>query len=253
MSILFEKDGLVFSILRNDFKKFIVLGEYGIGNISELFSFRERIPGEFGVVNMAFRGGKVTLIPKSLFEAVLATQFASFQFDVEDEIILFDELQHQDLVVLYSIPQSLKQLADNAFGNGKIKHAGSFSIEYYLSKYKNKPGEHMFANLWHNKVEVTVIKNGELVLYNIFDYQTNEDLLYALLNVYEQLPMSPEIVPLKLSGEIKKESDAWKLLETYIRYVEAEQRPEAYQFSHEFKLMAPHIYNKIFQIATCAL
>ena len=32
MSILFQEDGLVFSILRNDLQKFIVLGEYELKN-----------------------------------------------------------------------------------------------------------------------------------------------------------------------------------------------------------------------------
>jgi len=255
MSILFQQDGLIFSILRKDFKKVIVLCEYlSTSNRASLFSFRERIVGNFATVNLAFAGEKVTLVPQSLFSIDDAKALAHFQFELAaDEELMIDELKHHGLVVLYAINKEWLSVIQKYFDNVKTKHAGSFVIEYYMNRYKNKPGEHIFANIWHQKVEIVVIKNGKLQLYNIFDYQTDEDLLYAILNVYEQIPLSPETIPLKVSGKLKRNTHVWQLLETYIRYVEPENRPDEYQYSHEFKAIEAHQYNRIFQISTCEL
>lgn len=255
MSILFQQDGLIFSILRKDFKKFIVLCEYlSTSNLASLFSFRERIAGNFAAVNLAFAGEKVTLVPLSLFKADDALALAKFQFEVDaNETLMVDELKHHGIAVLYAINKEWLAIVEKHFDNAKINHAASFVIEHYMNNYKNKPGEHIFANIWHQKAEVVVIKNSKLHLYNIFDYQTDEDLLYAILNVYEQIPLSPETVPLKLSGQVKRNADAWQLLETYIRYVEPEAKPDGYQYSHEFKTPEAHQYNRIFQIGTCEL
>ena len=84
-----------------------------------------------------------------------------------------------------------------------------------------------------------------------FDFESNEDVLYFILNVYEQLDFNPEVVPVKLSGEIVKGAAVWQLLEKYIRFVKLEQRPNG-QYSHEFKVVPEHRYNRVFQAAQCA-
>jgi len=51
LSILFKQDGLIFSILRNDVGKYVVVGEYSIQNspeaLPELFGFYNQFTGKF--------------------------------------------------------------------------------------------------------------------------------------------------------------------------------------------------------------
>ena len=256
MSILFQRDGLVFSILRNDIGKFIVLGEYETDALSPdtqaLFSFQDQLQGPFSAVQLGFYTPKYTLIPATLFNSADAKSIADFQFALaSDEVLRYDELNTHDMVLLYALPKSIATLADEIFGKHVLHHAAYYTITHFLDQYKNKPGEHIHAQLWRQHVEVTVVKNGKLITSNSFNFQTDEDLLYFILNIYEQLELNPESVPLKLAGEILKGTSRWQMLEKYIRFVEVEKRPDV-QYSHEFRAVPEHKYNRVFQAALCA-
>jgi hypothetical protein len=256
LSILFQKDGLVFSILRNDLGKYIVLGEYEssgeMADVAGLFQFTQQLQGPFAEVHLGYYTPKFTLIPQSLFDANDLTAYAQFQFKLEeDEVIKTDVLNTHGLIVVYAVKKSIASLLDELFEFSKPRHAATFTISYYLDQYKNKPGEHVHVQLWRQHLEVIAIKNGKLQVCSSFNFQTNEDVLYFILNIYEQLDFNPEVVPVKLSGDILKGTGLWHLLEKYIRFVELENRPKA-QYSHEFKNVPEHRYNRVFQAALCA-
>ena len=255
LSILFQRDGLVFSILRNDVGKYIVLGEYETDSVNpdtaSLFNFQDQLQGPFAALQLGYYTAKFTLVPASLFNSAAVDNYAAFQFELaEDEVLRHDELTTHGIVILYAVPKSIIQVAADHFGKNALHHAAYYTISHFLDAYKNKPGEHIHAQLWRQHVEVIVIKNGRLLACNAFNYQTDEDVLYYILNVYEQLELNPESVPLKLAGELLKGTGKWQLLEKYIRFVEVEKRP-AGQYSHEFKTVPEHKYNRIFQAAQC--
>jgi hypothetical protein len=256
LSILFQKDGLVFSILRNDVGKYIVLGEYEStgteADLPALFAFTQQLQGPFAEVHLGYYTPKFTLIPQSLYRADHAETYAEFQFTLdEDEVIKTDVLSTHGLVVLYAVKRPVADLLEELFEFSKPRHAATFTISYYLDQYKNKPGEHIHVHLWHQHLEITAIQSGRLQVCSSFDFETDEDVLYFILNVYEQLDFNPEAVPVKLAGDIAKGTRLWQLLETYIRYVEVEDRPKG-QYSHEFKNVPVHRYNRVFQAAQCA-
>ncbi len=256
LSILLNKGGLVFSILRKDANKFIVLGDYalpeGETDISNLFYFKNQLSGEFCGYSIGVQTPKFTLVPKALFSSDNVAEFAAFQFEKEEgEVLQFDEIAEHGVVVVYAIPDVLKQHIEMHFHGVDFHHASYFTISYFLNLYKNQPGEHIHAHVWDKVVEVFAVNNGKLVLCSQFGFQSDEDLLYFILNAYEQLGLNPENVPLKVSGELEKHFESWRLLEQYIRFVEIENRPTDVQYSHEFKALSKHKYNRVFQAATC--
>ncbi len=256
LSILFQKDGLVFSILRNDLGKYIVLGEYELpvesSDIRSLFSFTEQLQGPFAEEHIGYYTPKFTLVPAPLFNEEDLAAYAAFQFALEeDEVLRFDTLKTHGLVLVYAMKKAVKQLLHEYFEFTRPRHAATFSINYYLDLYKNKPGEHIHVQIWRQHLEILAVKNGKLLVCSAFDFESNEDVLYFILNVYEQLDFNPEVVPVKVSGEILKGAAVWQLLEKYIRFVELENRPNG-QYSHEFKAVPEHRYNRVFQAAQCA-
>lgn len=256
LSILFKQDGLIFSILRNDVGKYIVLGEYTIQDsphaLTELFSFYNQFTDKFLNVNLAYSGSKFALVPATLFRSGEASTYVQPQFEVAaDEVLRVDELPTHQLVVIYAVPRNVAEFAAANFGPQVLKHSAYFAISYYLDAYKNKPGEHFHINLWHKRIEVIAVRNGRLLFCSQFDFESDEDVAYYVLNCYEQLALNPETVPLKISGELEKGTAIWELLEKYIRFVEAEAKPVG-QYSHEFKSLSNHRYNRIFQTAQCA-
>ena len=256
LSILLSEDGLVFSILRNDLKKFIVLGDYvhdpAQENKQALFYFKQQLKGKFANYAIGFDTPKFTVVPLALFQQDALESYASFQFERDgDESLLYDEIPGIGLVIVYAVPNDMKALLAEHFQGIMFRHSAYFGLSYYAALYKNQPGEHIHLNVWDGTATIYVVDNGQIQLCTQFSFQSNEDLLYFVLNVYEQIGLNPERVPLKVSGNMHKKLDSWDLLEKYIRYVELEKRPVGYQYSHEFSTLPDHKYNRIFQAATC--
>ena len=56
----------------------------------------------------------------------------------------------------------------------------------------------------NNKViEIAAKEKNDLLFYNVFNYDTNEDILYYLLFMMEQFNLSPLLVKLSICGEMQ--------------------------------------------------
>ena len=77
----------------------------------------------------------------------------------------------------------------------------------------------MFVHINTGHIEIIVVQNQKLLLFNSFDYNTPEDFLYYILFTAEQLNLNPENFPLELIGNINTESEYFKIAYKYIRNV----------------------------------
>ena len=68
-------------------------------------------------------------------------------------------------------------------------------------------------------MEVTVISNRKLLLYNSFFFTTKEDFIYYLLFTFEQLELDTETTKLKLFGAIEEEDSIYKICFEYVKNI----------------------------------
>jgi hypothetical protein len=68
-------------------------------------------------------------------------------------------------------------------------------------------------------IDIIVTENKKLILLNTFTWQTNEDILYYVMFVSEQLELNPEKFPMIVSGDIDDSSSIYQLLYRYVRNV----------------------------------
>ena len=77
----------------------------------------------------------------------------------------------------------------------------------------------MYVHIQSANFQVIAVRNQKLLLFNTFDYKTEEDFIYYLLFVTEQLNLNPETIQVKLLGTISKESNLYQIAYKYIRNV----------------------------------
>ena len=97
-------------------------------------------------------------------------------------------------------------------------------ITNMIAKYKNCEEKTMIVNVDYRLIHITVLDNTKLIFFNIFNYQTAHDCVYYILFICEQLELNPEHLSVELMGEIKKDSELYNLIYTYIRYVNFAKR-----------------------------
>lgn len=101
---------------------------------------------------------------------------------------------------------------NNHFGEFeyRIKHF-MFSLDAH---YYDKKEDIAHCHLDGKKVHL-YIKHSNSILYNSFDYHSNEDVLYFINAAYDATKLNPKKLGLNISGWIDQDSALWKMLNGY--------------------------------------
>lgn len=121
------------------------------------------------------------------------------------------------------------------FGAFEYKHFSSVLIENLLANEKNSDELKMYVHVANKHFEIIVIESGKLLLYNSFEHQTKEDLIYYILFITEQLNLNPETFKLILLGTIHKNDDYYNIVYKYVRNVSKQNITTPYKISRTLK------------------
>ena len=105
------------------------------------------------------------------------------------------------------------------FGSFNYKHSFTILVKKVLEFSKNIDETQLYVHIQTDNFQIIAAKNQKLLLFNTFDYKTEEDFIYYLLFVAEQLNLNPETVQLKFFGTVSKESNLYQIAYKYIRNV----------------------------------
>ena len=77
----------------------------------------------------------------------------------------------------------------------------------------------MYVHLSDHHFEIVIVENGQLRLYNTFEFSTKEDFIYYILFTAEQLEMNPEEFPIEIIGNIDENNELFQITYKYVRDV----------------------------------
>ena len=162
----------------------------------------------------------VTQVPKPFFNKDNLPSYLQHSIKILDnDFIAYDEILNTDIVNVYIPFVNINNFLIDTYGAFEFKHNATVLIEELLRKHKNDDGNFMYINVSNQNLEIVVLKNKKLELYNIFSFTTKEDFIYYILFVAEQLKLNPEEINVILLGAIEKESELFTILYQYIRNV----------------------------------
>jgi hypothetical protein len=108
-------------------------------------------------------------------------------------------------------------------------------INQILKAEKDSKSTSVYLHVYEASFQIIVSDNGNLELYNSFDFQSKEDFIYYILFTLEQLDLDPETVKIKLLGSIEEHDELYTILYKYIRHVEFGKRFDQYHYICEPK------------------
>ena len=103
------------------------------------------------------------------------------------------------------------------FGAFEFKHASLAILQALFQQKSNKTI--CYVHVSKDLMELTVLKERKLMLYNQFDFKTKEDFLYYVLFTYEQLGLDVMDVKLKLFGKIEEGDPIFEICYQYLKKV----------------------------------
>ncbi len=263
LSIQAGLNGYSFSVLDPLRNKYILLKHFsfesGMTNslleekVAEIQKNDEFLCREYKSVFFAYQTPKYTLIPGPLFNKDNLRTYFEFNHFLEDlDVIHYNSIKTIDACNLFVIPSELSNIVQKSYSNVRYFHPATSLIEYALINHGGKKSHKVVTtNIYGNIADIAVIEGENLLLCNSFPWKNEQDLVYFILYIYEQLRLNGEETPLVISGEMSKMSPAYDLLKSYIKNIEFEKRNDHFVFSYTFNDIEPHWFVNLFNLRIC--
>jgi hypothetical protein len=263
ISIQAGLDGYSFSVLDPVRNKYILLKHFMFKDITDVNTLEDKVgeihnndeflSREYKTVHFSYLSPKYTIIPGPLFNRENLRDYFEFNQHLDDlDEIHFNKLSTIDACNLFVIPTRLAGLVKQTLGNVRYFHQVTPFIENGLMQHGSKTGRScVLVNLYGEYADVIVVQGEKLLLSNTFPWKNDQDLVYFILYVYEQLKLGGEDVPLVISGSLRKKSSAYELLKVYIKKVGFESRNDSFQYSYTLNDIDLHWFTNLFNLKLC--
>ena len=187
---------------------------------------------EFDTVTVIHQNELSTLVPKTLYDENNKADYLKFNTKIlKTDFIADEDIAVNDSVNLYIPYININNYIFETFGEFIYKHSSTILIDTVLQKSSQNNNAVMYLHVNISMIEVAVVENGQLQLFNVFEYYSKEDFIYYVLFVFEQLKLDVETITVNLSGNIDINDELYDLLYTYVRHVEFEKLNFSYNFS----------------------
>jgi hypothetical protein len=194
---------------------------------------------------------RYTLIPDKLFHENESKKYLVFNHGIDsNEKISIDHLTELQLRNIFWQPYELVKSAEKYFTNVQYSHLISSLIRSF-SKEKNLK-TNVLINYCGKRMDVIAFKDSQFVFCNSFFYESPADMIYFLLNVFQQTSISSSTL-IKLTGEIAKKSKEYELISKYFSNISFAKPPLNYNYYQELLQLPLHRYYGILNSFRCAL
>lgn len=189
-------------------------------NLTALIEKNELSKLSFSEVTVIHRNTLFSLVPKALFNEKEIANYLKFNTKIlANDHIAFDEILNFDIMNVYVPFININNYIYELFGDFEYQHHGTVLIQSLLNNFDGTKEPICYVHILEKQLDITVIENKKLVLYNSFNYTTNEDFIYYILFVLEQLNLDAETLKLKLFGDVEEGDSLYNLCYKYIRNV----------------------------------
>lgn len=157
-----------------------------------------------------------SLVPKALFDKDELPNYLKFNAKIlANDLIDYDELVAYDIYNVYVPFMNVNNYLYEHVGEFEFMHSGTVLIQA-LMKYHGGSEPVCYIHVSSRQMDIAVISQKQLQLFNSYTYRTKEDFIYYLLFTLEQLKLDPSEIKTRMFGMINEEDDVYKLSQEYI-------------------------------------
>lgn len=226
---------------------FLDLFDYNEQEFNRLISEQEVFQYSFKKTIALIDTPYFTLIPTVFYNENKLEELLRFNVKLPSGNLAFKsvELIESPYFLVYSLPKNILKSLENSFLNIEYKPLIEVLIEQNLN---NNSKTNFHCHISPQSFMGVYTSNQKLIFANRFNYEAPEDLVYNVLNIFQQLGLNNELDTLYLSGSISKESDFYKLLYKYIRNIQFKQQPSKLNFDKSIETMPHHYFTHHYQM-----
>lgn len=189
-------------------------------SLNKVFNDIPELKTSFDEITVLHNNSLLTFVPSVLFDERYLSSYLQYNTKVfESDFYTHDVVSNYEVNTVYIPYVNINNYLIDHFGSFNYKHSFSVLVKKILDSSKNMDESQLYVHIQKENFQIIAVKNQKLLLFNTFDYKTEEDFIYYLLFTAEQLNLNPETVQLKLIGAINTDSNLYKIAYQYIRNV----------------------------------
>jgi hypothetical protein len=255
--------GFSFCILDRERNKFIAISNYYfdkinsynilLEEINNIYNTNEILQLQFKHIKLLFTTNKYTNIPSAFYDEKEIESIYSFNQNLDkNESLLTNYTYGNSAYTIFGIPNSIKTFFTEKHNNINIYHNTTPLIEEILLKEKlNSNHNKVFLNIMPNTFDIVIIEKNNLKLLNTFTYNSDTDFIYYILNIFNQLGLSPIDIPISITGFIRKNDSKIEKLKKYIKHINFFNKPTHFDYSYEFNSIPNHYFSNLINLYQC--
>ena len=179
---------------------------------------KENIPSE---VKLIYYNKTSTLVPSTLFDHKNSLNYLKYNTSINiDDIAANDLVLNHEINNVYIPNTEINNFIFEKFRTFDFFHYSSLIIEKISNELVENFSEKFFVNINDGFIDILFFKDKELMFYNSFDHNSDEDILFYLLFCFSELKLNPDEIHTVLSGSINLDSKLYELIYTYVRNVQ---------------------------------
>ena len=168
------------------------------------------------------------------------------------EQVLYRKVPAVDAFTVFSMPESLYKLTGILLNDVEFFHQ---SCPLIAEAIKRPAGLHadsrVLASVNPGFVDIIVIREGQLLLFNSFRIRNTSDLAFFILYMYDQFGLSQEETPAELTGHLDRYPGALELLRDYIPKAGFSGLPKDFSYGHLFGDHFPSRHSPLINLTRC--
>jgi hypothetical protein len=205
---------------------------------------------EFRQVFAGLISTEYTLIPEALYRkddeiVYFKKNFTeSFRYNIHCQ-----KNQQNHLYIAYGTEPELEAELSHLFQDPQIWHHSQALLAGFTGQ--SSTDKDVWLQVHRETMDIIVSENRKLLLMNSFQWQTNEDVLYYILFVCEQVGVNTEKCTLTITGEIIEGSALYILLYNHFQNVKLPVRPSGVPVSFAKNELPFHEYALMYNFSLC--
>jgi hypothetical protein len=181
------------------------------------------LPG-FESVSLVVITDTYTLIPAILFDADRAKDFLQLQHPAltETSQVLHTYYQHAGSMLIYAFDKQAIKAVQSVFPQINIKH----HLHQLIEANQDATGEQLSLWLRPGKVDCLASRGNSIQLLNSYPFQTEEDIVYHVLNMLHHLHFKHETIQITIYRETDISIQPENIMRNYFPSVNLKNIPK---------------------------
>lgn len=190
LSIRRLSGGFCFAVFNNEKKLLHFLSTEGRPEGFDLLKHR------FATVHLLDESPRYTLVPRPAFREDLREMYWNVNFKglTDKETLMHDSVRLTDVVNLYAAESEVRDNVESLFSqaqNIKLIHRQSVQMTIAVMRNKQANCKQLFIHLLEEKFDVLLMDKGSVILANTYPCRTQDEFLYHVLNIFNQVKLDP--------------------------------------------------------------